>query len=75
MKKEIRAASGGLPWWLKMAKNPPVMQEAWVRSLGWEDPPEEGMEPDLVILPGESRGQRSLVGYSPWVRGQTRLNN
>ena len=65
MKKEIRAASGGLPWWLKMAKNPPVMQKAWVRSLGWEDPPEEGMEPDLVILPGESRGQRSLVGYSP----------
>ena len=24
-------------------KNPPAMQEAWVRSLGWEDPLEEGM--------------------------------
>ena len=65
MRKEIRAASGGLPRWLKTAKNTPVMQEAWVRSLGWEDPPEKGMEPALVILPGESRGQRSLVGYSP----------
>ena len=21
-----------------MVKNPPVMQEAWVQSLGWEDP-------------------------------------
>ena len=42
------------------------MQEAWVWSLGWEDPPEKGMEPALVILPGESRGQRSPVGYSPW---------
>lgn len=30
VKEEIRAASGGLPWWLKTAKNPPVMQEAWV---------------------------------------------
>ena len=25
-------------------KNLPVMQEMWVRSLGWEDPLEEGME-------------------------------
>ena len=24
-------------------KNPPGMQETWVRSLGWEDPLEEGM--------------------------------
>ena len=22
--------------------------------------------PTLVLLPGESHGQRSLVGYSPW---------
>ena len=25
------------------AKNPPVLQETWVRSLGWEDPLKEGM--------------------------------
>ena len=37
-----------------------------VRSLGWEDPPEEGMQPTPVFLPGESHGQRSLEGYSPW---------
>ena len=24
-------------------KNPPAIQETWVRSLGWEDPLEEGM--------------------------------
>ena len=23
----------------QMVKNPPAMQETWVRSLGWEDPP------------------------------------
>ena len=25
-----------------MVKKPPAMQETWVRSLGWEDPPGEG---------------------------------
>ena len=24
-------------------KNPPAMQETWLRSLGWEDPLEKGM--------------------------------
>ena len=36
-----------------------------VRSLGGEDPLEEGMAPTPVLLPGESHGQRSLVGCSP----------
>ena len=26
-----------------MVKNPPVMREIWVQSLGWEDSLEEGM--------------------------------
>ena len=26
-----------------MVKNLPAMRETWVRSLGWEDPLEEGM--------------------------------
>ena len=34
--------------------------------LGQEDPLEEGWQPTPVFLPGESHGQRSLVGYSPW---------
>ena len=49
-----------------MAKNPPAMRETWIRSLGWEDLLEEGMATHSSILPGESHGQRSLVGYSPW---------
>ena len=36
-----------------------------VRSLGQEDPLEEGMATP-IFLPGESLGQKSLVGYSPW---------
>jgi len=30
--------------------NPPVMQETWVRSLGWEDPLKEGMATQSSIL-------------------------
>ena len=38
----------------QMVKNPPELQETWVRSLGWEDPLEEGWQPTPVFLPGES---------------------
>ena len=37
-----------------MVKNQPVFWKTWVRSLGWEDPPEEGKLPTPVFLPGES---------------------
>ena len=26
----------------QLVKNPPAVQETWVRSLGWEDPLEKG---------------------------------
>ena len=34
----------------QMVKNLPEMQETWVRSLGWEDPPEKGMATHPSIL-------------------------
>ena len=49
-----------------MVKNPPVMQETWVRSLGGEDPLEEGMAPHSSILAwripwtGEPGGQQVM---------------
>ena len=49
----------------QMLKNLPAMQETLFRSLGWEDPLEKGTAPHSS-MPGEVRGQRSLVGYSPW---------
>ena len=43
----------------------------WVRKIlcmrAWQPTP--------AFLPGESHGQRSLVGYSPWGHSRTRLNN
>ena len=38
----------------QLVKNPPAMQETWVRSLGWEDPLEKGKAP--VFCPGEFHG-------------------
>ena len=34
----------------QLVKNPPAMQQTWVRSLGWEDPLEEGMATHSSIL-------------------------
>ena len=34
----------------KLVKNLPEMWEAWVRSLGWEDPLEKGMATYSSIL-------------------------
>ena len=35
---------------VQTVKNPPVMQEIWVRSLSWEDPLEKGMATHFSIL-------------------------
>ena len=40
--------------------------ETQVQSLGQEDPLEKIMVTHSSILAGESHGQRSLAGYSPW---------
>ena len=39
-----------------------------VISLCWENPWNMKWQPTPVFLPGESQGQRSLAGYSPWGR-------
>ena len=37
--------------------------DPWVRKVPWR----RKWQPTPVFLPGESHGQRSLVGYRPWV--------
>ena len=56
-------------------KNPPAMWETWVRSLGWENPLEEGTathpsQPNPTYLENPY-GERSLAGYSPWVHKES----
>ena len=50
----------------QIVKNSPATQETQVRSLGWENPLEEGRATHSSILAWEFHGQRSLAGYSPW---------
>ena len=47
-------------------KNPPAMQETWVQSLGQQSLWRRKWQPTPVFLPGESHGQRSLMGCGPW---------
>ena len=50
----------------KLVKNLPAMQEtgfnSWISKIPWI----RKWQPTPVFLPGESHGQSSLVGYSPW---------
>ena len=52
--------------------------DPWVGKISWR----RAWQPTPVFLPGESHGQRSLVGYSAWGQsmgyspwGQTQLSN
>ena len=44
----------------QMVKNPGF--NPWVGKIPWR----RKWQPAPVFLPGESHGQRSLAGYSPW---------
>jgi len=57
----LKGFPGGLD-----GKESPSMLETWVRSLGGKIPWRRAWQPTPVFWPGESHGQRSLVGYSPW---------
>ena len=48
-----------------MIRKLPATHETQVQSLGQEDPLEKVRATIPVFLPGESHGQRSLMGYSP----------
>ena len=56
----------GLPRWLSGKESPAnAGDEGSVRGLG-RFPWRGKWQPTPVFLPGESHGQRSLEGYSPW---------
>ena len=53
-----------LPYVAQTVKNPPAKWEIWVRSLGWEDPLEEGMAIHSSILAWRTAWTEE-PGYSP----------
>ena len=61
----------GLPWWLSGKES--IYQRRrckfypWVEKIPWR----RKWLPTPVFLLGESHGQRSLAGYSPWGRKES----
>ena len=53
----------------RVVKNLPDNAGDAIQSLGQEDPLEEGLATSPVFLPGESHGQRSLVGPATRLSG------
>ena len=49
----------------QLVKNPPAMQEIWVRFLGWEDPLEKGT----------ATHSRILAWRIPWTEEPGRLHS
>ena len=47
-----------------MVKNPPAMQETWVRSLGWEDPLEKEMEPSQYSCLGNHMDREAWLAIA-----------
>ena len=59
--KRFRGFTGG-----SLIKSLPASAGGVGSILGQDDPLQEEMQPTPVFLPGESHGQQSLAGYSPW---------
>ena len=57
--------------WVKNLLAIQETQEKWVWSLSQRSPWRRVWQPTPVFLPGESHGQRSLAGYSPWGRQES----
>ena len=55
----------------QMTENLPAMRrpsfDSWVGKILWR----REWQPTPVFVPGESHGQRSLMGYSPWGRTES----
>ena len=50
----------------QLVKNPPALQETWVRSLGWEEPLEKGKATRSSILAWRIPWTVYMDMYSPW---------
>ena len=50
----------------QLGKNLPVVQETWVRSLGWKDPLEKEMATHWSILAWRTPWTEEPDGYCPW---------
>ena len=56
----------GLPWWLNSKESACQCKKCgfdpWVGKIPWRGK----WQPTPILLPGESHGHWTLVGYNPW---------
>ena len=52
----------------QLVKNPPAMRETWIRSLGWDDPLENGMATHCSILAWR-------IPWTVWSMGSQRVGH
>ena len=45
-----------------MQETEEMRSDPWVGNISWR----RAWQPPAIFIPGESHGQRSLAGYSPW---------
>ena len=58
------------PWWVSGKESAYHCRRCKFDSCVGKIPWRKKWQPTPVLLPGKSHGQRSLVGYSPWVTKQ-----
>ena len=63
LSRDIGFSSGSM---VKIQLPMQEMQERQVQFPSWEDPPEVKWQPNPILLPGKSHGQRNLEHYNPW---------
>ena len=61
----------GLPWWLRRWSICPQCRRPQFDPRVGKIPWRRQWHPTSVLLPGNSRGQKGLVGYSPWGRRES----
>ena len=59
----------------QMVKNPPAMQETWVRSLSWEDPWRKAWQPTHSYLENPHGQLDCGPAVHRVAKGQTQLND
>ena len=62
----------------QLVKNLPEMQETWIQSLGWEDPPKEGMATNSITFAWRiciDRGAWQATVHDGVPKNQTRLSD
>ena len=67
----------GLPRWLSgkdSVCNTGAVEDTGLIPGSGRSPGRRAWQPTPVFLPGESHGQRSLVGYSPWGHKESDLS-